>query len=153
MSNSNIPAPDLTQRPPRSMRIRLGGYALLPRMLDKGRATLAGKNGEYHYNCPLDQHILNFLGVDPEALKAELAKGKGDWEILEWINANAKHKRTPWEIEAWSHYQCTRTVDSDAETVDFFYSLVKKANPAREDIKSWSDVLDLDDYVTFGGKA
>ena len=51
-------APDLTQRPPRSPRVRLGGYALLPRMLDKGRATLAGKNGEYHYACPLDQRLL-----------------------------------------------------------------------------------------------
>jgi len=34
---------DLTQRPPRSMRSRLGGFVLLPRILDKGRATLAGK--------------------------------------------------------------------------------------------------------------
>ena len=42
MSNTT----DLTQRPPRSTRCRLGGYALLPRMLDKGRATIAGKNGE-----------------------------------------------------------------------------------------------------------
>src|SRR5712664_3393778 len=83
-----ITAPDLTQRPPRSPRCRLGGYALLPRMLDKGRATLAAKNGENHHNCPLDQHILNFLGLDPEALKAELASGKGDGEILQWIGSN-----------------------------------------------------------------
>jgi hypothetical protein len=27
---------DLTQRPPRSMRVRLGGFVLLPRILDKG---------------------------------------------------------------------------------------------------------------------
>ena len=32
-------APDLTQRPPRSPRVRLGGFVILPRMLDKGRAT------------------------------------------------------------------------------------------------------------------
>ena len=51
-------APDLTQRPPRSPRVRLGGYAILPRMLDKGRATIAGKNGEYHYNCPMDKRFL-----------------------------------------------------------------------------------------------
>ncbi len=31
--------PDLTQFPPRSPRVRLGGYVILPRMLDKGRAT------------------------------------------------------------------------------------------------------------------
>ena len=29
--------PDLRQRPPRSPRVRLGGYVILPRMLDKGR--------------------------------------------------------------------------------------------------------------------
>ncbi len=80
-----ISAPDLTQRPPRSPRVRLGGYALLPRMLDKGRAAINGTNGEFNYNCPLDQHILNFLGVDPEALKNQLATGKGDGEILQWI--------------------------------------------------------------------
>ena len=33
---------DLTQRPPRSPRVRLGGYVILPRMLDKGRATING---------------------------------------------------------------------------------------------------------------
>src|SRR5881296_3292978 len=98
--STNLSATDLTQRPPRSPRVRLGGYALLPRMLDKGRATLAGKNGEYHYACPNDQNFLNFAGVDAEALKQQLAAGKGDGEILEWIFANAKHKHSPAEIEA-----------------------------------------------------
>ena len=40
--------PDLTQFPPRSPRVRLGGYVILPRCLDKCRASLAGKNGEFH---------------------------------------------------------------------------------------------------------
>ena len=61
MSVTKLSASDLTQRPPRS-----------PRMLDKSRATLAGKNGEYHYNCPLDQHLLNFIGMDPKKLLAVL---------------------------------------------------------------------------------
>src|SRR5947208_15967476 len=85
---------DLTQRPPRSPRVRLGGYAILPRMLDKGRATIAGKNGEYHYACPLDQRFLDFTGIDPEPLKAQLAAGKGDGEILEWLQSNFKNKDT-----------------------------------------------------------
>jgi hypothetical protein len=72
----NITALDLTQRPPRSPRTRLGGFAILPRMLDKGRAALTGKNGEYHFNCPLDQHFLGFLVIDAEALNVELAAGK-----------------------------------------------------------------------------
>jgi hypothetical protein len=41
--SSPIPPIDLTQRPPRSMRQRLGGFVLLPRILDKGRAKLAKK--------------------------------------------------------------------------------------------------------------
>ena len=39
----SLHTPDLTKQPPRSPRVRLGGYVVLPRMLDKGRATLAGK--------------------------------------------------------------------------------------------------------------
>src|SRR5437588_12958087 len=96
--------PDLTTFPPRSARVRLGGYVILPRCLDKGRATLNSKNGEYHFACPLDQRFLEFAGIDPEALKKELAAGKGDGEILDWIQANAKHKRNEPEIAMWSAY-------------------------------------------------
>ena len=66
--NTPIAHTDLTQRPPRSMRSRLGGFVLLPRILDKGRAKLVGKNGEYNYNSPTDQHLVRFLGLDLEAL-------------------------------------------------------------------------------------
>src|SRR5277367_1196371 len=116
----SLHTPDLTKFPPRSPRVRLGGYAILPRMLDKGRATLAGKNGEYHYACPLDQRFLEFTGVDPEALKKELAKSDG--EILEWINANAKHKRTDAEIAAWSALAEQRA-PADVESREFFNGL------------------------------
>ena len=154
MSKSiNITAPDLTQRPPRSPRSRLGGFVLLPRMLDKGRATLIGKHGEYHYNCPLDQHILNFAGIDPKKLLAELKQGKGDGEILEWIQASAKHQRPAWEIQQWSDYHDRRGPDSDAETLEFFAKYVAKFTTKREDIKTWADLLELDDFVSFGGKA
>lgn len=154
MSNStNISAPDLTQRPPRSPRCRVGGCALLPRMLDKGRAEIAGTNGEFHYDCPLDQHIINFLGLDAAALREQLAVGKGDGEILEWLGAHANHKRSTWEIEPWSDFQQRRGPDSDEETLQFFAGRVGEFSKTREDIKTWFDLLDLDDHVTFGGKA
>jgi hypothetical protein len=122
-------------------------------MLDKGRATLAGKNGEYHYNCPLDQRFISFVGIDPKGLLAELKKGKGDGEILEWIQANAKHQRTPWEIKLWTDYMDSRGPDSDAETLQFFAEYVAKLTKTREDIRTWPDLLELDDFVSFGGKA
>jgi hypothetical protein len=153
MKSSLEHAPDLTRRPPRSPRSRLGGYALLPRLLDKGRATLAGKNGEYRYNCPLDRRFFSFTGLDANRLLAELKKGKGDGEILAWVEARSKPKRSPWEIQQWSDYQDRRGPDSDAETLRYFADTVAKLTQTREDIKTWADVLDLDDFVSFGGKA
>ena len=151
-NHQDLNAPDLTQRPPRSPRQRLGGYAILSRALDKGRATIAGKQGEYHFNCPLDQRFLEFAGIDAEELKAELATGKGDGEILNWISANSKTKPKPWEIASWSGYQDARGPD-DVETREFFDSLLAKLSKTREDILTWFDLLDLDDFVSFGGKA
>jgi hypothetical protein len=145
-------APDLTNQPPRSPRVRLGGYAILPRMLDKGRATIAGKNGEYIFACPLDQRFLEFTRIDPKMLKKQLAAGKGDREILEWIHASAKPKRIDSEIHAWSALQEQRT-PADVEAREYFNALHAKIAPKREDIVTWFDLLDLDDFVSFGGKA
>ena len=145
-------APDLTQRPPRSPRVRLGGYVILPRMLDKGRAAVAGKHGEYHYACPLDHRFLDYVGINPDALKKQFAAGKGDTEILQWIQKNAKRKLTEPEIAAWSGYQEQRA-PADTESREFFHGVHEKIAPKREDIATWFDLLDVDDHVTFGGKA
>ena len=144
---------DLTQRPPRSPRLRLGGYVLLPRILDKGRATLAGKLGEYRFNGRgMDRHFFNFVGLDHEALLKELEKGGGDGELLAWVGLNARHPRQPWEIAAWSDYHVRRAPDSDAETLADFAESVARFTTTREDILTWFDLLDLDDHCTFGGK-
>jgi hypothetical protein len=148
----NFHAPDLTQHPPRSPRVRLGGYVVLPRMLDKCRATLAGKHGEYKYACPLDQRWFQFSGISADALKAEVADGKSDGELLEWITKNAQPYRTSPEIEQWSEWQ-TRRGPLDTEGREFFQEIHQKIAPAREDIGTWFELLDLDDYVSFGGKA
>ena len=146
----SLQTPDLTQFPPRSPRVRLGGYAILPRMLDKGRATLTGKNGEYHYACPLDQRFLEFAGIDAEALKKELTKS--DTEVLAWINANAKNKRTAPEIIAWSQWQENRS-PNNPEGREYFNGIHKAVAPTRTDITTWFEVLDADDFASFGGKA
>ena len=145
-------APDLTSRPPRSPRVRLGEYVLLPRMLDKGRATLAGRQGKYKFNCPLDQRFLEFAGIDAEALKKQLAAGKSDSEILQWIQETSTTKPRPSDIAAWSAHQ-ERRVPTDPESRAFFNELHSKVAQHREDIATWFDLLDLDDYVSFGGKA
>lgn len=150
---SQFIAPDLTVRPPRSPRITLGGYVLLPRVLDKCRATIAGTNGAYHFGIQrMDRHFLGFTGIDEDELKAAIATGKSDSEMLAWVEANAKTPRQPWEIAQWSNYHLHRGPDSDAETIQLFAEEVGKFSTTREDIKTWFDLLDLDDYASFGGQ-
>ena len=148
----NTNAPDLSITPPRSPRVRLGGYPILPRALDKCRAELAGTNGEYHYNCPLDQRFLNFAGVDAEGLKQQVILGKGDGELLEWIRANSKNNPNEVEIAAFAAFAEQR-VAADSGSREFFNGEASRVGPNRDDIATWFDLLDLDDYVSFGGKA
>lgn len=149
----SIPSgPDLTRNPPRSTRVRLGGYALLPRILDKCRATIRGTNGEYNYACPLDQRFFDFTGLKPAALKAQVAKGLGDGALLNWVNGHARPRRSIIEIIAWSSWLEHRA-PLDVEGREFFNEVHRKAGPKREDIATWFELLDLDDYVSFGGKA
>ena len=79
-------------------------------------------------------------------------KGKGDGKILEWINANAKYKRTELEIAQWSAW-VEKRFPVDVETREYVNAAHKKYGPKREDIGTFFDLLDLDDYVSFGGKA
>ena len=146
-----MPTIDLTKQAPRSPRVRLGGYVILPRMLDKGRAELAGKPGEYAYACPLDQRLLEFTGINAKALRAQLAAGKGDGEILKWVKTRAKPQRTEAEIEAWSAWQERRTPDNP-DSRAFFNGLHSKVAPKRTDITTWFDLLDADDFKSYGGK-
>ena len=147
-----LTAPDLTKRPPRSPRVRLGGYCILPRMLDKGRATLAGTVGEFKFNCPLDQQFVKFAGIDAKALLALLKKGKGDGELLAWVNKTSKTKPSVTDILAWSAFQDQRA-PSDLETRKFFNEYHSQTAPKREDVSNWFELLDIDDHVTFGGIA
>ena len=143
---------NLNERPPRSPRVRLGGYVLLPRMLDKCRAEIAGTRGEYHYNCPLDQRFFGFTGIDPDSLKAEVAKGLGDGAVLKWVDENAPIKHGEWEIAQWSAFREV-AAPADNESREFVSKLVSEAGGSgREDVATWFDVLDLDDFASFGGK-
>ena len=145
-------APNLTLRPPRSPRVRLGGYTILPRLLDKARATLAGTAGDYIYNNPNDGHFFRFTGITPEALLEQVKTGLGDWDILLWVNQNAPLPRTTLEIDQWANW--TETVAFyDLEMRGWFAGQIERLNPAREDLRGTFDYLDLDDFVSFGGQA
>jgi hypothetical protein len=145
----NLSNPDLTQHPPRSVRVRLGGYAHLPRLLDKARATLAGKGGDYHYNCPLDQLFFAFTGIDQKKMLAAIKTAKSDTDILAWVNKSTK--RQPSEIYAWSVW-IEQHGPGGAPGHEWIASTLKTVGPKRSDVRSFADLLDLDDYASYGGK-
>lgn len=147
-----VSAPDITQRAPRSPRVRLGGYAMLPRVLDKARASLVGKAGDYKYRNPMDQHFFGFTGIAQEALLEQVKTGASDWDILLWVNAHANPKRAPHEARAWSAWLETMPI-GDSEDFEWFGAQVKRLNPVRTDLHTIMDYLDADDHVSFGGQA
>jgi hypothetical protein len=151
--NTRVAARDLTQRPLRSFHVRLGGLVTLPRILDKNRSIPAKSNGEYKYNSDTAQHLAKFLGFDREAILKEITAGKGDGEILGWVQSNSKIPRAPWEIEAWSAYMEERALDSDGESLNGLADYIGQFSKTREDINTWFEAVELDDYVSFGGKA
>ena len=95
---------------------------------------------------------------NPSASKADAISGsssppaRATARSCEWINKNAKSKHSAWEIVQWSSYQEQRG-PTDLGTVEFFNGMHKAAGKSRDDIATWFDVLDVDDHVTFGGKA
>jgi hypothetical protein len=145
----NYSSPDLTQHPPRSVRVRLGGYAHLCRLLDKTRAVIAGKGGDYKYNCPLDQRFFAFTGISADEMLAEIKTGKTDVQILEWVNAKAK--KLPHEILAWSAW-LEQLGPGGAPGHEWVSSVIKGNKSERDDIRSFADILDFDDYISYGGK-
>ena len=91
---------DLTKEAPRSPRIRVGGYPILGRTIDKCRALVAGNVGEYHFDCPLDNMLFGFKGVKAADFKAQIENGASDQQMAEWLDASGE-KRTLDEVRRW----------------------------------------------------
>ena len=72
------------------------------RMLDKCRAVVAGTNGDYHFDCPLDNNFLGFAEITAEDFRSFIATEPNDEQVAEWISKNAK-ERPAREIIQWNN--------------------------------------------------
>ncbi len=135
-------APDLRKGFPRSPNESLGEYVLLPRIIDKCRATLAGSQGEYNYNCPLDRRFFDFTEADADTFKEQVAAGKTDAELLAWIQQNSKPLSAD-EIKIWSYAQRWRRPEGDI--VAYFETLREQIAPQNYRIETWFQLLDADE--------
>jgi Domain of unknown function (DUF5069) len=146
MSNTDTPR-DLTRQPPRSPRKRLGGYALMARMIDKGRADLQGNVGEYHFACPLDQMLFDFKGVRAEEVKKLLGSGATDEQVVTWFNGHGTPK-TPEEIKIWSDGVESYRPYDDPEKKEWFADECAKIG-LKPESSTLAEYLEGDDVVSF----
>ena len=146
-----ITGKDLTKEAPRSPRIRVGGYAILGRTIDKCRALVAGNIGEYHFDCPLDNMLFSFKGVNGEDFKAQIEQGAGDQAMTEWLNQSGK-KKTAEEIRRWAEEVESSSLYNHPEKREFFSQAVKKLGLQPEKTTTF-DWLEIDDEASHAQKA
>lgn len=133
---------DLTKEYPRSVYSKWQGVVQLGRTVDKGKAVAHGNIGEYHYNCPMDQAVFAFLGMDHEQLLDAIKRAKSDAEI-ETYTRTFVNKKTPSEIEQWNNdYLAHRP---EGQSLEGFKGLRNQVAPERTDVTTWPDLLDLDE--------
>ncbi len=138
---------DLTKQAPHSPRERIAGFAIASRAVDKCRASLTGKLGEYHYDCPLDNLLFSFKGVTGEQFKAAVQASKNYEEVGTWLKANGT-KKTPAEIKTWSDEMEASSPMKNPERRDYFIENCSRLmlNPETNSTFDW---LEADDRASF----
>ncbi|HBH80240.1 MAG TPA: DUF5069 domain-containing protein [Nitrospira sp.] len=134
---------DLRTKFPRSMKVRLGGYAHLARMIDKCRAVLAGTEGEYLYPCPMDERLLEFAGITSDQFTAAVKAHATDEGVLAWFQQHAQAHQ-PAELEDWNQRLLLRG-PSSPESAAKFKKYLNAIDPLRTDLTAWSDLQDLEE--------
>ena len=149
--NTAIIDRDLTKQAPHSPRDRNAGFVIASRTTDKCRASMAGKLGEYHYDCPLDNMLFSFKGINGDQFKAAVKASKNYEDVGAWLLANGTAK-TPAEIKTWSDDLETGSMMNNSEKRAYFVENCSKLglNPEKTTTFDW---LDADDRASFNHKS
>ncbi|MGB8965075.1 MAG: DUF5069 domain-containing protein [Candidatus Cybelea sp.] len=136
---------DLTKTTPRSVGETMLGVVQLARATDKAKALTHGNIGEYKYDCPMDQGLFEYLGMDPKAYLQVVKDSKSDADIESYAKIFVA-KKDPRNLEAFNK-KWLSTVPT-GESLKHFEELRSKIAPSRLDVVSWSDLLDLEEGRT-----
>lgn len=139
-------APDLANGVfPRSPREVLGGFVVAARTLDKCRAVLAGTNGDYHFDCPLDNFFLGFAGITADDFKAFVATGADDDAVAAWITKKAQPRERR-DIIQWNNdMRCKTVSEMPIELQEFLEGYIPEFIPAGKIVHVWFDVYDIEE--------
>ena len=142
---------DLAKQAPHSPRERIAGFAIAGRAVDKCRASLKGTPGEYHYDCPLDNMLFSFKGINGGQFKTAVQAAKNYEDVGVWLQANGT-KKTPVEIKAWSDEVEAGSMMKNPEKRAFFVGECKKLglDPEKSTTFDW---LEADDRASFKSHA
>ncbi len=138
---------DLTKEPPRSPNVRVGGYVILGRTLDKCRALVSGNIGEYHFDCPLDNMLFGWKRVVGNDFKAAVAEGRSDEEMAKWLDEHGR-PHSEEEKTQWAEEVKKSTLYNDPEKREFFIEATRKLglDPATTTLFEW---LEADDAASY----
>lgn len=136
---------DLTKEFPRSPNELMLGLVSLARTIDKARAYNEGKLGEYHYDCPHDKPLLQFLGIDAKTFAECVGKLGSDEKIAEWIGRDLLSRKSERDIAFFNQDRMHWRPYPGSESEGFFNELRQKVAPDRTDVVTWFDLLDLDE--------
>lgn len=135
---------DLSNTYPRSPRQTVGGFVIAGRTLDKCRAALSGTNGDYHYDCPLDNQFFDFAGITADEFKAFVATGADDEAVAAWITEQA----TPAGIEVikWNNkMRGLRIAEMPDPLQEFLEGYIPEFLPENKPVYVWFDVYDIEE--------
>ena len=133
---------DLTKDYPRSPKQPMAGLVSLARTTDKARAYNAGKLGEYDYDCPHDKPLFEFLGTNGPEFAGQVEALASDAAVERWVRELLADK-TPESIAAFNEER--RNWRPDEHSQKFFDQLREQVAPNRPEIRTWFDLLDLDE--------
>jgi hypothetical protein len=123
----------------------MDGIVSLGRMLDKARAFNEGKLGEYDYDCPHDKPVLKFLGIDGPTFAKKVAQLDDDAAVADWVQGEFISKKTAQDIAAFNEARENWRPDPGSHGAEYFDKLRSQLAPDRPEIKTWFDLLDLDE--------
>lgn len=134
---------DLTKQYPRSPRERLEGVSMYPRTIDKARAQLEGKLGEYIYDCPMDQQLFRTLGVSADQFFEAVRQSPDDAGVISRLQPLRK------AVSAEELAAHNRRIDDweslTDESMQRFKRDLMKIAPGNTRIKNRTDLIDFEE--------
>lgn len=134
---------DLSKAPPRGPKLQLDGLAMLPRTIDKLRATLPGGNPGVYKIEGFSKRLLDTIAVSEDDLRDAVRDAKSDDDVVEWLRDHADTSK----YEEFTQYISKRSLDDVKDKAAFMerYPILKR----RPDIYYLADMLEADDAEMF----